>query len=150
MFLFYKNLQWSIILKKKKSLAQQRHRPEFLARNEAFLVRFLSLQSIARATFLHATCRKGNKRGTITRRRLPKRRNDKGAAAAARRERWNYRTQRLSSQVEGKCQKYSRIGPLTLVPLDQEPSLEKIKKACQLHFNTDLGCVPFGESKNGF
>ena len=26
-------------------------------------------------------------------------------------------------QVEGKCQTYSRIGPLTLVPLDQEPSL---------------------------
>ena len=54
---------------KEKSLAQQRHRPEFLARNEAFLVRFFSLQSIARATFLRATCRKGNKRGTITRRR---------------------------------------------------------------------------------
>ena len=44
--------------------------------------------------------------------------------------------QRLSSQVQGKCQKYSRIGLLTLVPLDQEPSLENIKKACQLHFNT--------------
>ena len=71
-----------------------------------------------------------------------KRRNDKGAAAAARRERWNYRgTQRLSSQMEGKCQKYSRIGPLTLVPLDQEPSLKNIKKACQLHFNTDLVCT---------
>ena len=40
---------------KEKPLAQQRHRPEFLARNEAFLVRFISLQSIARATFLHAT-----------------------------------------------------------------------------------------------
>ena len=40
---------------KEKSLAQQRHRPEFLARNEAFLVRFFSRQSIARATFRHAT-----------------------------------------------------------------------------------------------
>ena len=49
--------------------AHQRHRPEFLARNEAFHVRFFSLQSIGRATFLRATCRKGNKRGTITRRR---------------------------------------------------------------------------------
>ena len=48
-------------LEKKKSLAPQRHRPEFLARNEAFLVRFFSLQSIARATFLRATCRKENK-----------------------------------------------------------------------------------------
>ena len=54
--------QWSNF-EKKKSLAQQRHRPEFLARNEAFLVRFFSLQSIALATFLRATCRKGNKRG---------------------------------------------------------------------------------------
>ena len=40
--------QWSNF-EKKKSRAQQRHRPEFLARNEAFLVRFFSLQSIARA-----------------------------------------------------------------------------------------------------
>ena len=62
---------------------------------------------------------------------------DKGAAAAAGGSD-GITVQRLSSQVEGKRQKYSRIGPLTLVPLDQEPSLENIKKACQLHFNTDL------------
>ena len=67
-----------------------------------------------------------------------KKRNDKGAAAAAAGGSHGITVQRLSSQVQGKCQKYSRIGPLTLVPLDQEPSLENIKKACQLHFNTDL------------
>ena len=48
--------------------------------------------------------------------------------------------QRLSANVEGKCQKYSRIGPLTLVPLDKEPTLENIKEACKSHFNTDLEC----------
>ena len=37
--------------------------------------------------------------------------------------------QRLSSSVEGKCQKYSRIGPLTIVPLEKEPTLENIKDA---------------------
>ena len=82
--------------------AHQRHRPEFLARNEAFHVRFFSLQSIARATFLRATSRKGNKRGTITRRRWPKRRNDKGAAAATG-VIDGITVQRLSTQVEGKC-----------------------------------------------
>ena len=91
--------------------AHQRDRPEFLARNEAFHVRFFSLQSIARATFLRATCRKGNKRGTITKEKVAKkRRNDKGAAAAAG-VNDGITVQRLSSQVEGKCQKYSRIGP---------------------------------------
>ena len=67
-----------------------------------------------------------------------KRRKDKGAAAAAAGGSDWITVLRLSSQVEGKCQKYSRIGPLTLVPLDQEPSLEIIKKACQLHFYMDL------------
>ena len=66
-----------------------------------------------------------------------KRRNDKGGAATAGGSD-GITVQRLFSQVEGKCQKYSRIGLLTLVPLDQEPSLENIKKACQLHFNPDL------------
>ena len=31
--------------------------------------------------------------------------------------------QRLSVNVEGKCQKYSRIGPLTLVPCEKELTL---------------------------
>ena len=64
------------------------------------------------------------------------RRNDKGAAAAAGGSD-GITVQSLSSQVEGKCHKYLRIGPLTLVPLDQEPELEN-KKACQLHFKTHL------------
>ena len=68
-----------------------------------------------------------------------KRRNDKGAAASAGGSD-GITVQRLSSHVEGKCQKYSRTGPLTLVPLDQGPALENMKKACQLHFNTDLEC----------
>ena len=77
-----------------------------------------------------------------------KRRNNKGAAASAGD---GITVQRLSSQAEGKCQKYSRIGPLTLVPLDQEPALENIKKACQLHFNTDLECdVLAGEPRPSF
>ena len=48
--------------------------------------------------------------------------------------------QRLSVNVEGKCQKYSRIGPLTLVPLEKEPTLEYIKAACKAHFDTHLEC----------
>ena len=43
--------------------------------------------------------------------------------------------QRLSSTVEGKCQKYSRIGALTIIPLDSEPTLSNIKTACKNHFN---------------
>lgn len=49
--------------------------------------------------------------------------------------------QRLSSSVEGKCQKYSRIGPLTMVPLDCEAMLQNIKEACKKHFQlTDMEC----------
>ena len=55
-----------------------------------------------------------------------KRRNDKGAAASAGGSD-GITVQRLSSHVEGKCQKYSRTGPLTLVPLDQGPALENMK-----------------------
>ena len=43
--------------------------------------------------------------------------------------------QRLTSTVNGKCQKYNRMGPLTL-----EPTLDSIKEACKAHFNTDLDC----------
>lgn len=43
--------------------------------------------------------------------------------------------QRLSSTVEGKYQKYSRIGALTIVPLGCEPTLSNIKTACTNHFN---------------
>ena len=50
--------------------------------------------------------------------------------------------QRLSENVEGKCQKYSRIGPLMLVPFqqDRELTLENIKAACKTHFCTELEC----------
>ena len=48
--------------------------------------------------------------------------------------------QRLSGNVEGKCQKYSRIGPLTLVTLEKEATLENIKAACKEHFKTSLEC----------
>ena len=43
--------------------------------------------------------------------------------------------QRLSSTVEGKCQRYSRIGALAIVPLGCEPTLSNIKTACTNHFN---------------
>ncbi|XP_067022033.1 myosin heavy chain kinase B-like [Acropora muricata] len=48
--------------------------------------------------------------------------------------------QRLSANVEGKCQKYSRIGALTLVPLEEEVTLPNIKAACKSHFKTNLEC----------
>ena len=48
--------------------------------------------------------------------------------------------QRLSPNVEGKCQKYSRIGALTLVPLEEEATLPNIKAACKPHFGTNLEC----------
>jgi len=35
--------------------------------------------------------------------------------------------QRLSANVEGKCQKYSRIGALTLVPLEEEVTLPNMQ-----------------------
>ena len=49
--------------------------------------------------------------------------------------------QRLSSTVEGKCQKYSRIGPLTMVPLTTHPAtLNSIKSDGQKHFRTSAAC----------
>ena len=48
--------------------------------------------------------------------------------------------QRLTSTVEGKYQKYSRMGPLTLVPVEKEATLENIKEACRRHFKTNMEC----------
>lgn len=48
--------------------------------------------------------------------------------------------QRVSASVEGKCQKYSRIGALTLVPLEEEVTLPNIKAAYKGHFQTNLEC----------
>ncbi|CAB3999283.1 Hypothetical predicted protein [Paramuricea clavata] len=45
--------------------------------------------------------------------------------------------QRLSADVQGKCQKYAhaRVGTLTMVPFGLEFSMENIKKACTAHFD---------------
>ena len=48
--------------------------------------------------------------------------------------------QRLSANDQGKCQKYNRIGPLTLVPFDKEPTFKNIKDACKSHFGTNCEC----------
>ena len=45
--------------------------------------------------------------------------------------------QRLSSHVEGRYQKYARIGALTMVPLGSEPTVENIKAACKKHFKAE-------------
>lgn len=39
--------------------------------------------------------------------------------------------QRLSSEVEGKSKKYSRMGPLTLVPFDKEHHIGKHQRCVQ-------------------
>ena len=44
--------------------------------------------------------------------------------------------QRLSSDVSGKAQKYSRIGPREFVPFEfEDVTLENIKLACQNYFS---------------
>lgn len=43
--------------------------------------------------------------------------------------------QRLSKNVEGKVQKYCRIGPLTIVKFGRPLTLQNIKGACEEHFN---------------
>ena len=43
--------------------------------------------------------------------------------------------QRLTSTVDGKCQKYNHMGPLTLVQMEKEPTLDNIKEACKAHFD---------------
>ncbi len=46
--------------------------------------------------------------------------------------------QLLSAAVEGKAQKYSRIGALTIVPMEgKERFIKNIKRACLLHFALD-------------
>lgn len=49
--------------------------------------------------------------------------------------------QRLSSNVEGRYQKYARIGALTMVPLGCEPTISNIKEACKRFFKAeDMEC----------
>jgi hypothetical protein len=44
--------------------------------------------------------------------------------------------QRLTAEVEGKCQKYGRIGPLAIVPFAYDTlTLDNIKKACKSYFD---------------
>ena len=48
--------------------------------------------------------------------------------------------QRLSSEVAGKAQKYSRLGPREFVAYEyDEVSLENIRRACEQHFAPQLG-----------
>ena len=45
--------------------------------------------------------------------------------------------QQLCASVEGKAQKYTRIAPLTMVPLIGDKTLDNIKKSCIQHFQVD-------------
>ena len=50
--------------------------------------------------------------------------------------------QRLSSEVSGKQQKYSRVGPMEFVAYEyEEVTAENIKTACKKHFKPKLGTV---------
>jgi hypothetical protein len=45
--------------------------------------------------------------------------------------------QQLSSKVEGKAQKYSRIGPREFVSYkNSDVTIENLKQACQAHFSS--------------
>ena len=55
-------------------------------------------------------------------------------------ERQELVVQRLSSEVSGKAQKYTRVGPCEFVQYDEEElSIEGIKVACEKHFLTLIG-----------
>ena len=54
-------------------------------------------------------------------------------------ERQELVVQRLSSEVSGKAQKYTRVGPREFVQYDEEElSIEGIKAACEKHFSPSL------------
>ena len=54
-------------------------------------------------------------------------------------ERQELVVQRLSSEVSGKAQKYTRVGPREFVRYDEEElSIEGIKAACEKHFSSSL------------
>ena len=72
--------------------------------------------------------------------KVVKKRMRKGEEKAATGPKGGLTSQRLLANVEGKCQKFSRIGPLTLVPCEKELTLVHIKAACKAHFNTELEC----------
>ena len=50
--------------------------------------------------------------------------------------------QRLSAEVSGKAQKYTRVGAREFVPFEyDEVTVENIKRACLSHFDVREGCV---------
>ena len=54
-------------------------------------------------------------------------------------ERQELAVQRLSSEVSGKAQKYTRVRPREFVQYDEEElSIEGIKAACEKHFSPSL------------
>ena len=79
--------------------------------------------------------------------RIKKRKNkDKKATASG------YITvQRLTSTVDGKCQKYNRMGSLKLVQMEKKPTLDSINEACKGYFKYDLDCdVLAGERRPSY
>ena len=52
--------------------------------------------------------------------------------------------QRLSAEVPGKAQKYTRIGPRKFFPIDEseEMTIGNIKSACERHFLPRIGKNP--------
>ena len=50
--------------------------------------------------------------------------------------------QRLSAEVPGKAQKYTRVGAREFVPFEyDEVTVDNIKRACLSHFDVREGCV---------
>lgn len=75
-------------------------------------------------------------KGKISKKRTGKKKDEAGLSGRYGR----ITVERLSPNVEGKCQMYSRIGALTLLPLEEEATLPNIKAACKAHFGTNLEC----------
>ena len=71
-----------------------------------------------------------------------KRTGKQGKSKDPRRNKEEIVVQRLSADVTGKAQKYSRIGPREFVQVgfdDDELTIEKIKGACLKHFAPQTG-----------
>ena len=83
-----------------------------------------------------------------------KRTGKQGKSKDPRRNKEEIVVQRLSADVTGKAQKYSRIGPREFVQIgfdDDELTIEKIKGACLKHFAPQTGrnavCDVLAESR---
>jgi hypothetical protein len=72
--------------------------------------------------------------------KVAKKRMRKGEEKGATGPKGGLTVRHLLANMEGKCQKYLRIWPLTLVPCEKEMILENIKAVCKAHFNTELEC----------